>query len=82
MSEQNGTNVSTKPRRNRQASTQKTTPQRPANEDKEAWKAYWKEQSQPWRIEPEIDIERQLYLEERRNDIKPDEKEGIIPLEV
>ena len=63
MSEQNGTHVSAKPRRNRQASTQKTTLQRPANDDKEAWKAYWKAQGQQWRTEPEIDVERQLYLE-------------------
>jgi uncharacterized protein YjbI with pentapeptide repeats len=78
MSEQNGTNVSTKPRRNRQASRQKTTPQRPVNDDKEAWKAYWKAQSQPWRTEPEIDEKRHLYLEERRN-ITPDIEQGIYP---
>lgn len=81
MSEQNGTNVSTKPRRGRQTkqSTHATILQHPANEGKEAWKVYWKEQGQPRRTEPEIDIERQLYLEKRRQDIKPDEKEGIYP---
>ncbi|HEY6284750.1 MAG TPA: pentapeptide repeat-containing protein [Ktedonobacteraceae bacterium] len=81
MSEQNRTNVSTKPRRGRQTkqSTHANTMQHPANDDKEAWKVYWKEQGQPWRTEPEIDRERQLYLEKRRNDIKPDEKEGIYP---
>lgn len=78
MSEQNGVKVSTKPRRNRQASTQKTTIQRPANDDKEAWKAYWKEQSQPWRTEPEIDIEQQKYLDERRS-ITPDIEKGAYP---
>jgi len=39
MSEQNGTNVSKKLRRNRQASTKKTLLQRPANEEKEAWQS-------------------------------------------
>ena len=33
-----------------------------ANDDKEAWKAYWKKQGQPWRTEPEIDQERQEFL--------------------
>ncbi len=76
MSEQDRTHVSTKPRRSRPASTQKTTLQRPANDDKEAWKAYWEEQGQPWRTEPEIDVERQKYLDERRS-IKPDIEQGI-----
>ena len=46
MSEQNGTKVSTKPRRSRQScnlnSTQKSILLQPTNDDKEAWKAYWK----------------------------------------
>src|SRR6266480_3176039 len=79
MSEQNGTNVSEKPRRSRQANTQKITLHRPANGDKEAWKAYWKKQGQPWRTEPVIAEERQMYLEERRNNIKPDFEKGIYP---
>lgn len=58
MREQNGTHVSTKPRRNRQASSNKTMLQRPANDDEDAWKAYWKTQGQPWRWEPEISQER------------------------
>jgi uncharacterized protein YjbI with pentapeptide repeats len=76
MSEQNETNVSTKPRRSHQASTQKTTLRRPTNDDKEAWKAYWKAQGQSWRTEPEIDAERQLYLAERRS-ITPNIEQGI-----
>src|SRR5205814_359489 len=65
MSEQDG----------RQASTL----QRPTtNDDKKAWKAYWEQQRQPWRTEPEIDAERQKYLEERRR-IEPDIKQGIYP---
>src|SRR5260221_6503409 len=30
--------------------------------DAETWKAYWKEQGQPWRTEPIIDEERQQQL--------------------
>src|SRR5207248_11040647 len=52
--------------------------QRPANDDKDAWKAYWKAQRQPWRTEPEINVERQKYLEERRS-IKPSVQHGIYP---
>ncbi len=32
--------------------------------DDRAWHAYWQAQAQPWRTEPEIDIERQQYLHE------------------
>jgi uncharacterized protein YjbI with pentapeptide repeats len=52
--------------------------QRPTNDDKEAWKAYWNAQDQPWRKEPEIDTERQKYLAERRN-IIPNIGQGIYP---
>ena len=51
---------------------------RPLNDDKEAWSAYWPQQGQPWRTEPEIHSERQKYLDERRQ-ITPDMKEGIYP---
>src|SRR5436305_8712701 len=35
----------------------------PSNtDDSETWKAYWKEQGQPWRTEPAIDEERQQQL--------------------
>jgi uncharacterized protein YjbI with pentapeptide repeats len=46
--------------------------QRQANDDKQAWKASWKEQDQSWRTEPEIDTEQQKYLAERR-------EQGIYP---
>ena len=65
MSEQDG----------RQASTL----QRPTSFDPEAWKVYWEKQGQPWRTEPEIDTERQTYLHERRNTIKPNIAKGIYP---
>jgi uncharacterized protein YjbI with pentapeptide repeats len=38
--------------------------QRPNTDDDRAWHAYWEAQAQPWRTEPEIDIERQQYLDE------------------
>src|SRR2546421_11182272 len=50
----------------------------PTNDDKEAWKAYWRQQGQPWRTEPEIDAERQRYLAERRA-ITPEIEKGIYP---
>ena len=59
-----------------QDSVQTTSLQRPINDNKETWKAYWIDQGQPWRTEPEIDEERQKYLNERRS-IEPDIKLGI-----
>ena len=53
---------------------------RPLDDDKEAWKAYWEKQGQPWRTEPEIGLERQTYLTERLG-IKPDIKQGIYPFQ-
>ena len=47
-------------------------------DDAEAWKAYWREQGQPWRTEPEIDEERQHYLAERRTS-PIDVHKGIYP---
>ena len=38
--------------------------QRPNTDDDRAWHAYWQAQDQPWRTQPEIDIERQQYLDE------------------
>jgi len=61
-----------------QDGTQASTLQRPVNDDQEAWESYWKAQSQEWRTEPEIDAERQKYLDERRS-IEPDTEEGIYP---
>jgi hypothetical protein len=71
VSDQDGTQATTK----RHGSHQKSNlnggtlqvPHRPATEDRKAWKAYWKSQGQPWRTEPEIDEERQKYLEQRRS---------------
>lgn len=48
MSEQNG----------KQAEVVK----RPTNEDKWEWIDYWEQQGQKWREEPEISVERQIYL--------------------
>jgi len=47
-------------------------------DDKEAWKAYWKTQNQPWRKEPEISPQRQKELQQRRT-IAPDIDKGIYP---
>ena len=46
--------------------TQATPLLRPTTDNRDAWKIYWKDQGQPWRIEPEIDYERQKYLAGRR----------------
>jgi hypothetical protein len=54
------------------------TPQRPGTNDPKAWRAYWEAQGQLWRTEPEIDIERQRYLAERRA-ITPDIEQSIYP---
>ena len=85
MSQQDGTQSSTKQRRSRKVNTAdqengRLAPaaQRPTKDDTEAWKAYWKAQGQPWRTEPEIDSERQKYLDERCS-ITPDIKQGIYP---
>jgi len=61
-----------------QHNIQKTTLQRPPNEDKKAWKVYWRVQGQTWRTEPEIDTKRQKYLTEQRS-VKPDIEGGIYP---
>ncbi|WIG59790.1 MAG: Pentapeptide repeat family protein [Ktedonobacterales bacterium] len=42
-------------------------PARPASDDRDGWAAYWQEQGQPWRTEPEIDGERQRVLAARRD---------------
>jgi uncharacterized protein YjbI with pentapeptide repeats len=81
MSNQDGNQATPKRHRNRPAgeqnsATQSTTLQRPLNDDKDEWKAYWNTQGQPWRTEPEIDVERQAFLAKRRA-IVPDVKKGI-----
>ena len=85
MSQQDGTQSPTKQRRSRKTSSDnqqngKQAPalQRPLTNDTEAWKAYWRAQGQPWRIEPEIDVERQKYLAERCS-ITPNIEQGIYP---
>lgn len=82
MSEYDGTQASTKRGKSRQTGekngAQTTVPQRPASDDKEVWKAYWKQQEQPWRTEPEIDAERQRTLSDCRA-ITPDIEKSIYP---
>jgi uncharacterized protein YjbI with pentapeptide repeats len=51
---------------------------RPTTDDRDAWRAYWKSQNMPWRTEPEITPERQVYLAEHRA-IQPDFEQGIYP---
>src|SRR5260221_4325669 len=82
MNEQEGAQALSKRRKthltSKQDRTQTTTPQPPANDNKKAWLEYWKVQGQHWRIEPEIDVERQKYLDESRS-ITPDIEQGIYP---
>ena len=54
-------------------------PMRPTTKDRAVWRIYWQQSGQPWRIEPEIDEERQKYLAERRA-ISPDIEKGIYPV--
>jgi Pentapeptide repeats (8 copies) len=44
----------------------------------EEWHAHWKTQGQPWRTEPEIDVQRQKELAQRRT-IVPDVGKGNYP---
>src|SRR5260370_13114270 len=53
---------------------------RPSNGDHAAWLAYWQEQNQPWRTEPEISPERRAELEKRRALVPAIEK-GIYPFQ-
>ena len=55
-----------------------STLQRPATNDRDAWRAYWIAQGSSWRIEPEIGAERQKYLAERLT-IVPNIEKGIYP---
>lgn len=55
-----------------------TTFQRPTTNNKEGWNEYWNVQGLTWRTEPEISVERQKYLAERRA-IVPDVEKGIYP---
>lgn len=85
MSEQNSTQPSTKQHSSRKVNTasqenvkQAPAAQRPANNVKEGWKAYWEAQEQIWRTEKEVDKERQKYLSERLR-IIPNIEQSIFP---
>src|SRR5579884_3419400 len=53
--------------------------QRPGGEQEcKDWPAFWAKQGQPWRTEPEIDVQRQAELAARR-DITPDVLLGHYP---
>ncbi len=54
------------------------SPQRPTDDNRDAWRAYWQAQGMSWRTEPEIDVEHQAYLAERRA-ISPDIQKGVYP---
>ena len=85
MSEQDGTQSPVKQHRSRKVNTtdqenskQAPAAQPPTNDDKEAWKVYWKARSRPWRTEPEISPQRQNELEQRRS-VVPNIDKGIYP---
>jgi uncharacterized protein YjbI with pentapeptide repeats len=61
-----------------QDSIQPSSKQRPVTSNCDEWKAYWIASGQPWRCEPEIDIERQQYLTELYS-ITPNIREVIFP---
>jgi uncharacterized protein YjbI with pentapeptide repeats len=44
----------------------------------EQWRTYWESQGQPWRREPEIDLQRQTALAQKRV-IVPDIEKGMYP---
>lgn len=54
------------------------TPSPPITEDRNAWAAYWQTLGQTWRTEPEIEVERQLFLA-RCLKIIPDIRRGVYP---
>ena len=60
----------------KQDGIQVSTVQPPTTADMNAWRDYWQKQGQLWRTEPEIDVERQKYLAERRS-ITPDIEQGM-----
>jgi uncharacterized protein YjbI with pentapeptide repeats len=51
---------------------------RPTNSSQQSWGSYWQAVGQPWRIKPEIDVDRQALLTQRLS-IQPDLEEGIYP---
>src|SRR5947209_20547530 len=52
---------------NDQTDSPEDQPQRPTDDDADAWRAYWQAKGQPWRTEPEIDEGRKEELERRRS---------------
>src|SRR5690348_12495860 len=56
-----------------------TPPVRPAPTGYDSWTAYWAEQEQPWRTQPEIDRERQRLLSRHRYNITHDIVQGHYP---
>src|SRR5260370_13518834 len=52
--------------------------QHTGTQDRETWQAFWIQQGQAWRTEPEIDAERQVELTAHRS-ITPDVEQGIYP---
>lgn len=61
---------------NEQNNMQVKTLPYPSQDDRAGWQAYWQQQGQLWRSEPEIDVERQQHLAERRA-VAPDVMQGI-----
>lgn len=61
-----------------QDGTQAKAVKHPVKDDRDAWERYWIMEGQAWRIEPEIDTERQAYLDEKRR-IEPNLVLGIYP---
>ena len=53
-------------------------PQQPATGDRAAWRAWWSERGQPWRLEPEVTAERAQFLAQRRN-VAPNVGQGVYP---
>jgi len=58
--------------------TQVNIQNRSTNNNPKVWKAYWMGKGQSWRTEPEIDVNRQAYLDERRK-IKTGWMNGVFP---
>lgn len=50
----------------------------PAADDRKGWRAHWAAQGQPWRTEPEIDVERQTELARCRSTV-PDTEQKSYP---
>lgn len=51
---------------------------RPTTGKREVWQAYWRACGLPWRTEPEIDVDRQVFLAQRVA-VLPDIAQGIYP---